>query len=81
MVLFDGLEQALVGYSDVWHPDGSKVQRAIYDGEKVLQCVMDDGMTEDEAIEWIEFNVEGAYVGEDTPIIYWPVDLTELYNA
>lgn len=81
MVLFDGLEQALVGYSDVWHPDGSKVQRAIYDGEKVLQCVMDGGMTEEEAIEWIEFNVEGVYVGEDTPIVFWPVDLTELYDA
>lgn len=81
MVLFDGLEKALVGASEVWHPDGSKVLRAIYDGEKVLQCFMDDGMTEDEAREWIDFNVEGAYVGEDTPIVFWLVDLTELYSA
>ena len=24
--------------------------------------------TEDEAIEWVDYNVVGAYVGEDTPI-------------
>ena len=27
-----------------------------------------DGMTREEAIEWMEFNVVGAWVGETTPI-------------
>ena len=81
MLLFDGLEKALVGCSDVWHPDGNKVQRAVYDGNKIFQHFVDSGMTENEAMEWIEFNVEGAYVGEATPIVYWPVDLTEQYDA
>jgi hypothetical protein len=71
MVLFEGLESAMVGVSDVWHPDGSKVERAVYDGEKMVQHFMDDGMTDEEAREWISFNVEGAYVGEATPIVYW----------
>lgn len=71
MVLFDGLQEALVGTSDVWHPDGSKVQRAVYSGEKMVQVFMNQGMNEGEAIEWIAFNVEGAYVGESTPIVFW----------
>jgi hypothetical protein len=28
-------------------------------------------MSFEEAIEWIAFNVEGAYVGENTPIVFW----------
>jgi hypothetical protein len=26
-----------------------------------------EGMTDEEAVEWMEFNVVGAYVGERTP--------------
>jgi len=36
---------------------------------KVLETlVKDDGMTEDEALEFFEFNISGAYVGHGTPI-------------
>jgi hypothetical protein len=28
-------------------------------------------MKYEEAIEYIEFNIEGAYVGEQTPVIIW----------
>jgi hypothetical protein len=69
-----------VGISDVWHPDGKKVERAVYDGDKMVEHFMEQGMTEEEAHEWIDFNVEGAYVGESTPIIYWewfPTDIDE----
>lgn len=42
----------------------------VYDREKlVAQFVEGDGMDQDEADEWVSFNVEGAYVGERTPII------------
>jgi len=70
MVLFEGLESAMVGISDVWHLDGNKVERAVYDGDKMVEHFMQTGMTEEEAHEWIDFNVEGAYFGESTPIIY-----------
>jgi hypothetical protein len=36
---------------------------------------MKDGMDSDEAREFIEYNIEGAYVGEDTPIITWTQDI------
>jgi hypothetical protein len=39
---------------------------AIYDYEKCLE-ILERDMTSDEAIEYFCFNVEGAYVGENTP--------------
>ena len=37
-----------------------------------------DGMTAEEAREFIEFNIEGLYAGIDTPILVWPEDYYEL---
>lgn len=43
------LDDAIVGIS---HDD-----RAIYDYDKLVKCFMDgDGFTEEEAIEWIDYN-------------------------
>ena len=39
----------------------------IYDRAKVITRLMNDGMTEDEAEEFHEFNQVGAWVGERTP--------------
>jgi len=39
----------------------------IYDRAKVIARLMNDGMTEDEAEEFHEFNQAGAWVGERTP--------------
>jgi hypothetical protein len=41
----------------------------VYDRDELIKVYMDEGMTEEEASEWISFNVEGAYVGETTPLI------------
>jgi hypothetical protein len=30
--------------------------------------LVEGGMSHDEAVEYIEFNVEGAYMGVDTPV-------------
>lgn len=40
-----------------------------YDENKVLRLLMThDKMTEEEAMEYIEFNMKGAWVGETTPV-------------
>jgi hypothetical protein len=39
-----------------------------YDREKVIEILMEDGMDEEEAEEFFSFNIEGAYVGEATPM-------------
>lgn len=39
-----------------------------YDREKVLHVNIDDGMDEEEALEFYEFNTLGAWMGEGTPV-------------
>ena len=57
----DGHDNALMGYSS----DG----KAIYSVNQMVKTLVErDGMTPDEAIEFFNFNIECAYVGEGTPI-------------
>ena len=40
-----------------------------YSTDKIIELLMErDGMTDEEAWEYFYFNVNGAYVGENTPI-------------
>lgn len=66
MLLADGFEPALVGWYTPW---GSGLAVAIYDREKCIKILMKrNKWPRDEAEEFFEFNTEGAYVGERTPI-------------
>jgi hypothetical protein len=45
---------------------------AVYNFEKCLE-ILEQDMASEEAIEYFYFNVEGAYVGENTPaFLSWP---------
>ena len=58
----DGFDDAVIGI-DI------KDNRLVYDVNKMINILVTrDNMEEDEAIEYVEFNVIGAYVGEQTPI-------------
>lgn len=78
VITFDGLESAYIGVATVWHSDGNRVPRAIYSGPALVEHFVATGLTEDEAHEYIDFNVEGGYVGPSTPIVVWPAELKEL---
>jgi hypothetical protein len=60
--LADGFEQAFVGIARQFN----KVM-AVYDLTKCLAVLMEQGMDLDSAKEYMEFNVTGAWVGENTP--------------
>jgi hypothetical protein len=62
ILLADGFEDAFVGIGRQF----SNPPYAIYDREKCIEILMDD-MSEEEAEEYFEYNVQGAYVGESTP--------------
>jgi hypothetical protein len=50
-----------------------------YDREKVIEVLMErDGMEQDEAEEFFDFNIEGAYVGPETPVF---ISLTQTLLA
>ena len=42
--------------------------------------MLDQDFTEEEAIEWMEYNVLGAYVGEGTPIFKIDYIKEEVYE-
>lgn len=68
----DGLDDAIIGMANIWR-NNSRHEVFVYDCKKIIKIFMErDGMSEDEAIEFIEFNVEGAYVGEETPVFVYP---------
>lgn len=64
LLVADGLDDALLGIG--WQ---FNKRIAVYDYHKCLQILVErDGMTRDEAVEFFEFNVVGAWVGEGTPV-------------
>jgi hypothetical protein len=44
-----------------------------YDLEKLLGILVEDGMTYEEAVEYYEYNIVGAYLGERTPTFLNPM--------
>lgn len=62
ILLADGFDDAFLG---IGRQFGKPF--AIYDKEKCLRILQED-MSEKEANEYFSFNVEGAWVGEKTPI-------------
>lgn len=64
-LFFDGLDEALLGYATQQYRD----PLVVYSYIKILDIVMDKGCSYEEAVEHISFNIEGAWVGENTPLI------------
>ena len=63
-LLADGFEDALIGVSYRFGQNPI----ALYDQDRCIEILMQrDGMEYDEAIEFFQFNIIGAWVGEGTP--------------
>lgn len=63
LLLADGFEDAILGVSQQFNR-----YSVIYDYQKCLQILIDrDNFTHDDAEEYMQYNVVGAYVGENTP--------------
>jgi formylmethanofuran dehydrogenase subunit E len=57
----DGFDEALVGCTY-----GANVV-AVYDINKMIEILIAEGMEYEDAVEFIEYNIVGAYMGEKTP--------------
>lgn len=62
-IIFDGLEECIHGVDHMSRP--------IYDYVLMMNKFIEDGMTEDEAIEWIDYNVIQVNAGEGFVIHYY----------
>jgi hypothetical protein len=58
----DGFDDALVGCTY-----GANVV-AVYDIDRVIEILVEEGMDYNDAVEHADFNIVGSYVGEKTPI-------------
>lgn len=74
MLKIDGHDNAILGPALVWR-DGKQPQVLVYDADVICDNLeREDGMSREEAREYVEFNIEGAYMGEYTPILVWTQD-------
>lgn len=58
----DGFDDALVGCTY-----GANVV-AVYDINKMVEILMGEGTDYEDAVEFLDYNVVGAYLGEKTPL-------------
>jgi hypothetical protein len=61
-ILWDDLDEAVIGFTTDYV--------AVYDLDKLSECLLKQNpdWTEQDALEWIDFNIICAYVGEHTPL-------------
>ena len=70
MLMADGFDDALIGYAQRC----GQPALAVYDRDKCIGILMKDGLAHEEAEEYFEFNVVGAWVGDRTPLFLCRVD-------
>jgi hypothetical protein len=58
-LIADGFNDAILGVHN---------EKVVYSSNKCIEILKKGGMSEDEAIEYFEYNVLGSYVGDKTPI-------------
>ena len=64
ILLADGFEDAFVGVGSAYY----NPPVAVYDYDRCIDLLVNDDCDYEQAIEYFEFNVIGAYVGPQTPM-------------
>jgi hypothetical protein len=59
-ILWDECDSALIGIT----PNGE----AVYSIERLWEVFVSQGMSEDEAMDWVDMNILNAHLGPFTPI-------------
>jgi hypothetical protein len=73
--LLDGLNDAIIGVGEKAGEDPFLV----YDYGKCIEILMkDNNWSEDDAVDWMGYNVTCAYFGEDTPAFLYPADVISI---
>lgn len=61
LLFVDGFDAAIIGIDTVSY-------RVVYNKEIMIEVLISEGMSYEDALEHFSYNIEGAYVGEKTPI-------------
>jgi len=69
MKRWDGYDECVIGTANIWR-DQMTVEVLVYSADAMLEMMkLNDGMSDEEAYEYFLFNIEGAYIGIDTPVL------------
>jgi hypothetical protein len=63
-ILLDNLEEAIVGIVEEF----GNGPRVLYSKQKIIEILTKDGMTEEEAQEYYDFNILGLHAGEQNAV-------------
>ena len=64
LLKIDGFDDAIIGVQE------SIERKLVYDIDKIAEILMtEEKMSEEDAYDYISFNITSAYVGEKTPIL------------
>ena len=67
MKIYEEYEDAFIGFAQRC----GQPRLAVYDRHKCASIlIVDHGMDKQEAMEYFEYNVDGAWLGDDTPLIF-----------
>ena len=69
-LFMDGLDDAIIGIGQQLTHDPV----VVYDEGRIIGILRSWGMEEEEAEEYFSFNIQGSWVGENTPIIICGLD-------
>lgn len=71
LLQIDGFDEALMGVCNTW-AGGHQPRRLVYHGPTMVELLMEqEGMSEEDAYEYVSYNCEGWYLGPSTPIVVW----------
>ena len=75
MLKWDGFDSAIIGVGERNNTDSM----IVYDYDKMINILVTrDSMTHEEAEEYLDFNVIGAWIGDTTPIIVTKKSIKEI---
>ena len=57
-------DDAIIGVAE----DSNSPMRLVYSVKKYIDILMSESMTEEDALDYFSYNVQGAYLGLKTPI-------------
>ena len=66
MLKVDGFDECIIGVAQLYGKEGPII---VYDAMEMIEVLINEhDMSRNEAIEYFEYNISGAYLGEYTPL-------------
>ena len=66
-LIADGFDDAVIGIVYGANP------KTVYSVKKIIDILMQEEMSYEDAVEHFEYNISGSYVGEKTPVFVYDV--------